>query len=219
MKKKFIFFTLVLLFLSTSFLVLINVEAETIDQIPERMNPGTIIKYVEDNKYIFIKQGKPLSEDEQLPEVKFEDPYRPLAKKGVEVEYGFNGLVNMVKGVKYGEEMPGVLYLKYGSVVQPDARDGELVKGNISHYNGNVDERGFELGKYGCAVQQTIDNPPYGATIIVKNLANNKVAFLKKRDVGRLHPSVVLDIRPHVFKDVLGAPLTQGWIKGVYFHD
>lgn len=211
--------TVLFFFINDHLNTLYSVKAENIEPIPQRMDPWTIIKYVEDNKYVIVKKGEPIPEGSALPESESSQLPRPLGKEGVSVEYGFNGEPTIIKGVKHGEEHPGKHFYHSG-VVQPDARDGEIIKGKFSMYTGNKDERGFPIGNYVCATQQTLDNPPYGTTIIAMNLDNKKVAILKKRDVGLLRNDVVLDIRPYVFEKVLGVNRRAGWItNGAYYHD
>ena len=108
--KRWSFIILSTLFLSFSF-VDVNTshftKAETIERVPEKMDPWTIIEYVKDNKYVVVKKGTAIAEGAELPESEIRDRFLPLGKKGVVVEYGFNGRPTIIKGVKRGEEHPG----------------------------------------------------------------------------------------------------------------
>ncbi|WP_394234258.1 hypothetical protein [Niallia oryzisoli] len=194
-------------------------KAQTIERIPKKMEPWTIIEYVEDNKYEVIKKGTASLNETALPESEMKDRYLPLGKKGVVVEYGFNGRPNIVKGVEPGEEHPGRPELESQAIVQPDSLDGQIVKGMFSCYRGPRDERGFSLGEYDVAVNREIDNPPYGTTIFIKNIDNNKTLVVKKKDTGRLHPGVVLDLRTRAFAKLGGGNNCDGWIRNAaYIH-
>ncbi|MEF2968307.1 hypothetical protein V3851_20955 [Paenibacillus sp. M1] len=98
--------------------------------------------------------------------------------------------------------------------------------GKISWYNGvgkTVDYGNGNyhiLGNYDCATKIGFDNPPNGTQILVKNLDNGKVAALEKWDTGSLggsSSSVILDIMPYVFEQVLGANLINGYIYNGYY--
>ncbi|GMX63437.1 hypothetical protein Elgi_30730 [Paenibacillus elgii] len=192
------------------------------ERIPEKMDPGTVIHYVADNKYEVLAKGTSLSDPEAVRPPEKKDKYLPRGKKGVTVEYGVDGRPSYMKGVSFGEENPGRPVPHALGIVQPASKDGEVMEGNVSMYGlGGYakNERGFPLDNFTCATNQEMDDPPYGSTVVLKNLENGKVAYLKKKDVGRLHAGVVLDIRPHVFENVLGVNRDLGWLKGAYFHD
>ncbi|GIM45737.1 hypothetical protein DNHGIG_12860 [Collibacillus ludicampi] len=97
---------------------------------------------------------------------------------------------------------------------------GQVVYGNITYYNGEgkIGADGKVLSSYDCATKIGFDEPPAGTRIAVRNLDNNRLAFVYKWDRGSL-PNAVLDVMPYVFSNILGQDTYYGIIHGRYFHD
>ena len=200
----------------------INVSAK--EEIPQYMEPGTIIKVNENEQIEIISGGysnkrNKISDNIVLPEL----------ESGMIISYDGRGLPNKIlnNGVNesYKIDYIGteeIQVINDGGEDFPEQRfaQGTTVwkySGWITWFTDRIGQEDHVLQDWDCAIKMTLDNPKCGTPIRLRDESNyNNEALLSKWDVGAL-PNAVLDIRPNKFKQ-MGYVLDLGHFKGRYGH-
>lgn len=216
MKKLIIF--VVSLSLISGVSGVINVMAQASD-IPEKMQPETIIEYISDSEYIILAGGK--NEQEQAStniDLSKNYPYvvekLPKPVKGMKVTYATDGyILNIIPPengeVVYAEEViqpndngitPYIadyykLVATWGSYPNKLYRipglDSTIGTGRGTTFSDVIGQANHVLVKGDVATKLAYDNCANGKTLIV--IHNGKAVHMKKWDVGGM-PNAVIDI-------------------------
>lgn len=201
--------------------IAISANAQENTVLPQRMEPGSIIK-IDDNKEISIISGGYISE--KLDKNEF---VLPEVEAGMRVSY--DGLGNPTKAVneKTGQQY-NIEYLGKEDIkkvannsigITPNAAGSTIWKyqGWVTWFTDYIGQQNHVLQDLDCATKQSLEDPPCGTNIKLVDLSNSRTGYLTKWDVGSL-PNAVLDIRPYAFTNVFGYNQSIGHFQGKYGH-
>lgn len=205
--------------------------------IPEKMNPGTVIEYDSTNnmkivvngfqfnsnnkeKLIHKKSSVSLPSNAIVTNFENEPVYLPSPVPGMRVSYDGNGNPAIIKGDPNLSKNINNNYIKNNVVASSNnsisSTSGSII-GDFSYFTDPTGDYGHVLQNYDCATKIGFDNPPSGTTIYAYALDDEISTILYKWDSGTL-PKAILDVRPYVFTQVFGHPLSDGLIYGYYFY-
>lgn len=193
------------------------VESAAVEQgeVPNRMQPNTVIIYDEDLNYE-VESGGVSDEDQQqssnvyaCPGMKAVYDKNGLLRNvyyfsGIQGEYQLKNPVQVINNS--GVRAKGSGKYKYNNCVL-NFRDNKVTgKGQITYYgkpdnpsknvfygDHNVNGKPYKLKVGDCATKMNVDDIPYGIEVEATNTKNNKTKTYTKQDCGAL-PNAILDI-------------------------
>lgn len=167
-----------------------------------------------------------------LPVYHLSEPELPKPQPGMTVFYDGMGLPTIIidaQGKTVGDIQPmwdkGVGTYVYGNNNKITiSSDSVLGEGTVTWFDGvgKTGSDGTKLTEEDCATKQSIDIPPKGTEISVRNLEKNIVGTVYKYTVGTL-PDAIVDIMPNkmsfYYKTPIGTyPYPYGSFNGRYYH-